>query len=228
MLVQTWAEVIASSLQNLWAQVVSWLPSLIGAILVFLIGLIVAAGIASLAKRIVKTIKVDSILRKFGFEEYTKRANLELDSGHFVGEAVYWFLILAFILAASDILGFSALSSFLRDILLYVPNLAIAVLIMIATVVVAHIVRHLVRASVMGARLHAAKFLSSSAWWAVMIFGLLAALLQLGVAVSIINTLITGLIAMLALAGGLAFGLGGKDSAARFMQTVQEELGGRR
>ncbi|MEK9170126.1 MAG: hypothetical protein AAB674_00575 [Patescibacteria group bacterium] len=224
MLIQNWTDVLVSSLQNLWLQMVNWLPSFVGAVLVFLVGLIVAAGLASLAEKLVSVMRLDSLLRKLGLEEYSKRANIELNSGHFVGEIVYWFLILAFLLAASDILGFFALSSFLRDVLLYVPNLVIAVLIMVVAVVVGNLARHLVRASVLGARLHAAKFLGSAAWWSVVVFGMLAALVQLGIAVSIINTVITGLIAMVSLAGGLAFGLGGKDYAAYLLGELRNEI----
>lgn len=226
MLIQSWTDVIVSSLQNLWTQVLAWLPSLIGAMLVFVVGLVVAAGLGSLVERVVAALKVDALLRKLGMEEYTKRANVELNSGHFLGQLVYWFMLLAFLLAASDILGFFALSSFLRDVLLYIPNVVIAVLIMLAALLVANLAKGLVKASVMSARLHAAKFLGSAAWWTVMVFGGLAALVQLGIAVSIINTLITGFIAMLALAGGLAFGLGGRDYAAHLMGKLQKEMEG--
>ena len=71
----------------------------------FVVGLVVAAGLGSLVERIVATLKVDSLLRRLGFEEYTRRANMELNSGHFLGQLVYWFMLLAFLLAASDILG---------------------------------------------------------------------------------------------------------------------------
>lgn len=227
MLIQTWTDVLVSSLQNLWLQVVSWLPNFVGAMLVFLVGLIVAAGLGSLVEKVVSALRLDSFLRKAGVEEYTKRANLELSSGHFLGQLVYWFVFLAFLLAASDILGFYALSSFLQSVLSYLPNLVIAVLIMLASLVVANLAQHLVTASVMSARLHAVKFLGSASWWVVMVFGGLAALVQLGIAVSIINTLITGLIAMVSLAGGLAFGLGGRDYAAHLIQKLQNELEGR-
>ena len=226
MLIQTWTDVLVGSLQNLWFQVANWLPSLIGATLVFVVGLIVAAGLSSLVERVLGAVKLDNLLRRLGVEEYTRRANLELNSGHFLGQLVYWFMALAFLLAASDILGFFALSSFLRDVLIYLPNLVIAVLIMLAALVIANLTMQLVRASVMGAKLHAAKFLSSASWWVIIIFGGLASLVQLGIAVSIINTLITGFIAMMALAGGLAFGLGGKDYAAHLLGKLQNELEG--
>jgi hypothetical protein len=222
MLVQSWTDVLVSSLQNLWVQVLGWLPSLVGALVVFVVGLIVAAGLGSLVEKVVTALKIDNLLRKLGMEEYTRRANIELNSGYFLGRVVYWFLVLAFLLAASDILGFAALSVFLRDVLLYVPNLVVAVLILVATFVVAHILSGLVRASAMSARLRAAKFLGAATWWAVVVFGGLTSLSQLGVATALINTVITGLVAMLALAGGLAFGLGGKDYAAHLVKKLEE------
>lgn len=225
MLIQTWTDVLVGSLQGLWLQVASWLPNLIGALLVFLVGLIVAAGLGSLVEKVVAAFRLDSFLRKAGVEEYTKRANMELNAGHFLGELVYWFMLLAFLLAASDILGFYALSSFLQSVLAYLPNIVIAVLIMAASLVVANLAQHLVRASVLSARLHAVKFLGSAAWWVVMVFGGLAALAQLQIAVS--QTLIQGLVAMVALAGGLAFGLGGRDYAAHLIQKLQDELEGK-
>ena len=227
MLIQTWTDVLVGSLQTLWLQVASWLPNLIGALLVFLVGLVVAAGLGSLVEKVISAFRVDSFLRKAGVEEYTKRANLELNSGHFLGELVYWFMFLVFLLASSDILGFFALSSFLQSVLAYLPNLVIAVLIMLSSLVVANLAQHLVRASVMSARLHAVKFLGSAAWWTVMVFGGLASLAQLEIAASIINTLVTGLIAMVSIAGGLAFGLGGRDYAAHLIQKLQNELEGK-
>lgn len=227
MLIQTWTDVLVSSLQNLWLQIASWLPAFIGSMLVFIVGLIVAAGLSSLIEKVIGAIKLDSLLRKFGVEEYTKRADLELNSGYFFGQLVYWFIALAFLLAASDILGFAALSLFIESILMYLPNLVIAVLIMLAALVMANLAMHLVRSSVMSASLNSAKFLGSAAWWVIMVFSGLAALMQLGIAVTIINTLVTGFIAMMALAGGLAFGLGGKDYAAHLLGKLQEELEGK-
>ena len=84
--------------------------------------------------------------------------------------------------------------------------------------------KNLIQASVKSARLHHAGFLGSLAWWSVMVFGLLAALTQLGIAVSIINSLVTGFVAMLALAGGIAFGLGGKDLAADLLSKLRNRL----
>ncbi|MEE8131636.1 MAG: hypothetical protein V3T98_01160, partial [Candidatus Paceibacterota bacterium] len=223
MIIQNWTDVVVGSLQNLWGTVAGFLPSLIGALIIIIIGLIVAAVLASLVERLIGALKIDSLLKTLRLSPYFERAGLQMNAGRFLGRLVYWFLVIAFILAASDILGFWALSGFLTDVLLYIPNIIIAVLIMLAAVVLGSFLRSLVRSSVTASKLHASKFLGTLTWWSVIVFGLLAALTQLGIAVAIINTLITGLIAMIALAGGIAFGLGGKDYAASLIEKLKRE-----
>ena len=224
MLIESWVNVLRASLQNLWLTVAGFLPSLLGALLVFIVGLIVAAVLDRVVERLIYYLKLDAVLRKLGVEQYLHRANLTLDSGHFVGKIVYWFFVLAFLLAASDILGFFTLSGFIRDVLSYVPDILVAIMILLSALMIATFLRKLVMASVMSAQIHGAKGLAMVTWWVVMIFGLLTALVQLGVAVNIINTVITGLIAMMAIAGGLAFGLGGKEYASKLLQRVEDEI----
>lgn len=223
MVIQNWVDVMLRSLENLWMLFIGFLPSLIGALVVIIVGLIVAAIVERIVERLVFYLKVDSLLKRFGVEEYLQRAHITLNSGHFLGRVAYWFLVLAFLLAASDILGFGTLSSFINNVLTYIPNVLVAVLILLASIVVANFLRGLVKASIMSARLHAAKALGTITWWVVVIFGFSTAMLQIGVAVSVINTMITGLIAMFALAGGLAFGLGGKEYASHLLDRLREE-----
>lgn len=204
----------------------AFLPNLIGAVVIFIVGLVVAAVLQRIVERVVYLLKIDSILRGAGVEPYFEQANIKLNVGHFVGKVVYWFIAIVFLIAASDILRFEAFSFFLRDTLIpFIPNVLVAVLIVLASLVAANFLRRLVIASVSGARMHHAKGLGTLTWWVVFVFGFLSALLQIGVAVGIINTLITGIIAMLALAGGLAFGLGGKERAARFLEKMSNDMG---
>jgi hypothetical protein len=222
MTVQSWTDIVVVSLQNLWAGVVNFIPTLVGALVVLLVGLIVAFGVGTAIEKIFEAVKLDAFLSRLGVGHFFERANLKLRASYFLGRLVYWFVTVAFLLAASDILGLGALSGFLQDVLGYLPNVILAVLILLAAVVVANFVRHVVRASVLGARLHAARFLGTLSWWSVIVFGFLAALVQLNVAVSIINSIVTGVIAMLALAGGLAFGLGGRDYAAYLVNKLRD------
>jgi hypothetical protein len=224
MTLQDWTGSIAVSLVDMWGGFIGFLPSLIGALVVLIIGLLVAAGLGALVERIISAVKLDSLLQKAGTERYFKKAGINLNAGKFFGKLTYWFILIAFFLATADILRFNALSSFLKSVLLYIPNVVVAALIMLAAVVVAGFLKKLVLASVKSAGFGGASFLSALAWWAVVIFGLLAALTQLGIAVTIINTLVTGFVAMIALAGGIAFGIGGKEYAADLLNRFRKQV----
>lgn len=209
-----WTDVITQSLQNAWVIVVNFLPSLIGALIVLIVGLLVASLLRTVFEKIIAALRLDTVLRKLGLETFLQRGGLRLDSAKFIGALVYWFFVVVVVLATSDILGLWGLSSFLNEVLFYFPNVIVAVLIMVAAILIANFLRSIVRASVLSAKLHASKFLGTLTWWVLVIFGFLAALLQLGVATELIQSVVIGIIAMFALAGGLAFGLGGKEYAS--------------
>jgi hypothetical protein len=159
-------------------------------------------------------VKLDTFLVHLGLAPHFERAGLRLRGARFLGQLVFWFIAIAFLRAASDGLGLGALSDFLRSVVAYMPNVFAGVLIMLASVVLANFLKRVISSSVLSARLHAAQFLGTLSWWSVVVLGFLATLQQLQVGVAIINIMVTGLIAMLALAGGLAFGLGGREYAA--------------
>ena len=224
MFVQTWADIIAFSLQNLWGGFLAFLPNLLGALIILIVGLVIAAGLGKIVEKLFDALKVDRLLEQLGLDKILDRADIRLHSGHFLGALVQWFFAIVTLLAVSDVLGLAAFSDFLQQVLLYAPNIAIAVLIMLAGVVVAAFASRLVRASVLAARLHSARFLGALTKWAVLIFAFLATLSQLGIAGALVNTLIMGFVAMLALAGGLAFGLGGRDAAAAWLEKLKSEV----
>jgi len=220
-------DIILSSLETLWLSFVGFLPTLLAALIVFIIGWLIAIALGKLANRVIRAIKLDALLTKIGFKRALARAKLKLDSGKFFEELVKWFFIIVFLMAAVDILGLYQVSEFLKGILYYIPNIVVAAVVLLAAVIIANFLQKLVRASVEAAGLHGAGFISGITRWAVLVFGFIAALSHLGIAVTLINTLVMGLIAMLALAGGLAFGLGGKDQAARFLEKLKRDIEGR-
>jgi len=221
---QDWAYLVTNYLQSIWVGFLEGAVMVVGALIVFLIGLVVASLFGTLVERLVQVVKLDNLLQKLGVGEYVERAGMSLNSPKFFKKIVYWVFVIVFLVAASDILKLYSLSAFLNSILLYVPNVIVAVLIMLAAFVLAHFLRGVVRASVKASKLHGAGFLGSLTWWSVVIFGFLSALDQLGIAVGIINVLVTGVIAMLALAFGLAFGLGGKDYAAYLLNKFKDQM----
>lgn len=224
--VQTWGEVITASLQLVWTGFIAFLPKLLLAIIIFLIGWFVAVLLGKFAAQIIRTIRIDQILERVGFKKKLEKADLKLDSGRFFGELVKWFFIIVFLMAATDILGLPQITDFLERVLLYIPHLLVAILILLAAVLIANFLEKLVRASVETAGLRSANFLAAVSKWAIMIFALLAALLQLGIVPSLIQTVFTGLVAALAISVGLAFGLGGKDLASQILSKIKKDVSG--
>ncbi len=222
--VQTWGEAITLSLLGLWERFVNFLPSLVGAILVFVAGWIVAVALGKVVEHIVKMIKIDDVVEKAGTKARFKKAGVELNIAKFFGGLVKWFLVLVFLMAATDILKLGQVTSFLNSIVLYLPNVVVAAVILAVAFLVGNFVFAVVRGSTKVAGIVSATLLATVAKWAIVVFGFLAALIQLGIASSLINTLFIGLVAMLALAGGLAFGLGGKDEAAAILKKIRQEI----
>ena len=227
-LIQGWSNITLDALRNLWIQALGVLPLILGALIVFVIGLIVASVLEMVVIKVVRLLKLDSLLIRSGVEEYLKRGGLRVDAGKFFGKIIYWFVVLASVLAASDILNFYAFSNFLNSILIYIPNIIVAVLILLAALIIAGFLKSIIKVSVAGAQLEGAGFLASLAWWTIVIFGLLAALMQLGIASNLFNIIISGIVAMIALAGGIAFGLGGKDYASHLLSKMRDQLENKR
>lgn len=226
MILQTWGDVIVMSLQQSWAAVANFVPLFIGALVVFVIGWVVAVALGKLVEQVVRALRVDALLSQLEVEKALERGGIRLNSGVFVGALVKWFLIIVFLLAAVNILGLSQVSDFLTQVLFYLPNVVVAALILVIALKVAEVVERATRSSVEAAGMRGA-IVGVVARWAIWIFAVVAALQQLGVATILLQTLMTGLVAMLAIAFGLAFGLGGKEAAASFIERVRREVSGR-
>jgi small-conductance mechanosensitive channel len=224
MFVQTWGDTIVASLQNLWAVVLVFLPSLIVALIVIIVGWVVAAALGRVVWQIVAAVHADQLFEKLNFKKPLERAGLKLNTGKFLGELVKWFLILVFFMAAADILGLTEVTSFLQLVISYIPNIIVAVLILLAGAAFATFMQKLVRAGADSAELSHAGFVGSIAKWSILVFALFAAMDQLGVARTFIVTLLQGFVAMIAIAGGLAFGLGGQNAARSFLDKLRDEI----
>jgi hypothetical protein len=222
--VQTWGEAITMSLIGLWERFVSFLPSLLGALLVFFFGLIVAIALGKVAEKFIALLRIDQIIGKMSFGEKFKEAGINIKISKFFGELVKWFLVLVFLMASTDILGLTQVSEFLNSVIIYVPNIVIATIILSVAFLLGNFVFHTVRSSSKVAGIMSASFLAIIAKWSIIIFGLLAALIQLGIATSLVNTIFIGLVAAFSIAFGLAFGLGGKEEAALLLKKIREDL----
>lgn len=219
MFVENWGAVFTQSLQGVWYGVIDFVPNLIIAIVIFAVGWILASLIEKLVESLFRAFKIDAALKSAGLEDIVKRAGHNLNSGKFVGALVKWFVIVVFLIASFDILHLTEVNMFLKDVVLsYLPQVIIAVLVLMVAVVVAEAVQKLVIASARAAHVKSAVILGKTAKWAIWIFAILTALYHLGIAPALVQTLFMGIVVAAALAAGLAFGLGGKEVAGRMLE----------
>jgi len=219
-----WGQAVLNPLQDIWYRFVIFLPNLVGALLILLIGWIVAVGLDRLVVQILKQLKLDSALNKLGANNLFKKAGANFEASDFIGALVKWTVLLVSFLAAADVLGLSKITDFLNQILNYIPNIFVAVFILMLGVLAANFFAHVIRGAVGAARLRTANFLAAVTKWIIWIFSILVALNQLGIAASIIDRLVTAIFLMIALAGGLAFGLGGQKAASHTLEELQKDM----
>ncbi len=225
MILDTWGQVLNTSFQNLWAGVVMFIPNLIVALVILAIGWAIGAAIGKAIAHLVKAIKFDEALNRAGFGDFVKKSGLNLNSGHFLGSLVKYFIIIVFLIASFDVLGLNQVTAFLQQVVIgYLPQLIIAVLILLVGAVVGDVLSRIVVASARTASLSQANFLGTVSRWAVWVFAILVALSQMGIAGAFIQTLFTGFVVAVSLALGLSFGLGGQAAAAKAIEKVQSEI----
>jgi small-conductance mechanosensitive channel len=225
MLLQNWGEIFSQSLVGLWYGFIGFLPGLVGAIVLFLLGWLVGSVIGKVVTQIFTVLKVDKLFDSAGATDFMNHAGLRLNVSGFIGGLVKWFVIIVFLMAALQIVGLTQVNDFLREaVLYYLPKVIIASLVLVIATILADAMRKLVRASAQAANVRSAKMLGSITLYAIWGFALIIALSELGIATAFMQILFTGFIAALAIALGLSFGLGGKDAAARVIENVREDM----
>lgn len=228
MLLNTWGEVLTLSFQNLWVGIVNFVPNLVVAIIVLILGWLIGALFGRAIWQVFKSLKVDDALRRAGLESFLRRGGVDLDSGAFVGGLVKWFVIVIFLVAALDVLGLSQVNFFLQDVVLgYLPRVLAAALVLLVAGVIGDITGRVVITTAKTAGVESAHFAGAIAKWAIWVFAILVALSQLGIAAAFSQTLFTGIVIAVSLALGLSFGLGGQETASRFIEKLRGEMSGK-
>jgi hypothetical protein len=213
-------QTLLASLNNGAAVVVSFVPKILAGTIVLLIGIIIASILKQIVLGIFKALKIEGLLKKYGVPE----ARQEFSWSNIFSEIVRWFVIIIFLLPTADIWGLPRVVTILNEFLLYLPNVFVAAIIAVVGFMLGSLAHDLILASVKGVSANSANSIASVTRWAVNVFVILAILNQLGVATDLIRILFTGFVAMLAIAGGIAFGLGGQTSAKDVIEELRKRL----
>ena len=220
-MIQDWGILTLIALQNLWQGFLDLVPLLLGALIVFIIGWFISSGIGRVIAEILRRIKFNQIFETGGWKGVLEKAEIKVNPAEFIGAIFKWVLVIVFLLIAVEILGLEQFSAFLVGVLGYLPNVIVAVLIFVVTVIIADIVEKIVRAGVGGIKTGYARVAGTIAKWAIWVFAIFAILIQLRIAQSLLLTLFQGLVALIVIAGGIAFGLGGKEVAAELLRDLK-------
>lgn len=200
---------------------------IIVALAIFILGWIIGAFVGSIVEKIFKKINVDSALRRAGVDKPLQRGGVALNSGYFVGALVKWFIIIVFLISSFQILGLVQVTYFLEQVVIaYLPQVIIAVLILLVAVVVGDVMQRIVRSSAAAAHVRSANLLGAITKWVIWVFAVLTVLVQLGIGADLIRILFTGIVVAGAIAFGIAFGLGGQTHASQLIEKLKREVGG--
>ena len=205
----------------MWHEIMLAAPSILFAIAILIVGFIVGGFGKKVVMHILEKLRVDEAIKKTGAQVIVERAGYTLNTGVFLGTLVKWFVVTVFFVVALDAVNLHMATEFLRDMVLgYLPRVFVATVILFGAIILAHVVEKGVVAAAKSARFHASEFLGRFAKIAILTSAVLAALSQLQIATALVEMLFGGIVFALALALGLAFGLGGKDAAARYIDSV--------
>ena len=224
MIIRDWSVITFNALQDTWQGFLLFLPRLIGAIIVFIFGWFLATFLGRFVAEILKKLTFNKFFERKGWRDALEKAELKVNPAEFVGGIFKWILVIVFLLASVDILGFKEFAVILSSIVAWLPNLIVAILIFVVAVILTDILEKIIKASVKKMGIGYVGFIGTAVRWAIYIFAFLAIVDQLGVARNIVNTFVMGFVGMISLAFGLAFGLGGKDAAAQLIEDLKRKI----
>ena len=224
----TYSEWSLSVIQPFLQQFISFIANLVLAIIVFIIGYLISVGIGRLITEILKSIRFNKLFEKEGWRRALQRANVEVNPSEFIGGIFKWVFVIVALLIAVDVLRLTSFAGFLSQVLNYVPNVIVAVLVFVVAIVISDFVEKLVRVTIEKLKVGYGYIAASIVKWAIWVFAFFLILGQLLPNNPLVVTLYTGIVygavGALALGIGLAIGLGGKSTAEKIISDIHRKI----
>jgi len=225
--VTDWGQAILTSFTSALALVFAFIPKLIGFLVIMLVGWLVAKALGKAVTFLLRKVGFDNFANRIGLTRFDQRMGVHLDPADLLGQIVFWFIILIFLVPAFDTLGLTSVTGILNELIAYIPNVFVAILILFLGVLLATIVADIVRGATATAGIGNPNVFAAISRWAIILFAALMALTQLQIATALVVELFGAIVFGTALAFGLAFGLGGRDAAKRLIESSESALGNR-
>ena len=219
---------IFEPVREMLTRIMAYLPVLFGALLILLVGWVIARLIRWLVDSVLKAIHFDTLADKAGISEVLRKGELELTARKLISGLVYWLVIIMVLVMAVNALGLPKASDILSNLFAYVPNVIAALLVLVVAMFLASFLSGIVMIGAVNANLPRPQLLAGISRWAIIIFAVTISLTQLGIAPVLVTATFNIILGGIVLALALAFGLGGKDAAARYIEEVRERRGGKK
>ena len=216
--INAWGAALTTSLATALSLFLGAIPRIIGFLVILIIGWIISSALAAAVAALLRAVKFNVMAQNSGIQGFINNMGLRTDASGLLANIVKWFVRLIVLVVAFDALGLPAVSQVLQQFLLWIPNLVVAVVVLVIAGLAANALSNLVRGATAQAGFDNPDLLATIARVAVWAFGIVVAVNQIGIAQELVNTLFMGFIGALALAAGLAFGLGGRDTAGQIVQ----------
>ncbi len=211
-------DMFINSLNQFWLQLVNFVPKLLAVVVILFFGWLLAKIARAAVKRTLELMQFDKFAQKSGLEAFMNHSSLNLSLSGIISHVVYWLVILIFIITGSNMLGLNEVSVLLQQLASYLPHIIVAILVLIFGTLLARFVNRLVFAWLYGIKFERALEISTSVEYGIQILAIFVALEQLGIGTQLINSLFIIVFGALFLALAIAFGLGGKDWAAKVIE----------
>ena len=222
--VTNWGQAILIALANALNLILTFIPRLFGFAIILLVGWLIATLVSKAVTLLLRKVGFDRMSERIGLNRFEERMGVKMDSAGILGKIVFWFILLIFLVPAADALGVPAVSNVLNELVAYIPNVFVAILVLFLGALAGTVVADLVRGTAASAKVGNPNLFANLARYAILGFAVLIALEQLQIAPTLLNELFGALVAAVAIAFGLAFGLGGQETARKWLNRGESTM----
>jgi len=219
-----WQVVLIEPAKTVLSQIGIFLSNLLLVIIILIVGWIIAKLIKTLVTKLLRSLKIDDIAERIQLDDILAKGGIKYSLSELIGAICYWLALLVTFVVAINAIGLTIAADLLNRIVLYVPNIIAAIFILILGMFVSALLSNIVQTAASNAGLFQAKFLGKVAEIVVIVFAVAITMEQLGIGAKIIELVVSIILASLGLSFALAFGLGCKDMAGKFLADFVEKL----
>ncbi|MFD0914535.1 MAG: mechanosensitive ion channel family protein [Methylophilus sp.] len=216
-------DIFLSSLNQFWVELVNFVPKLLAVVVILFFGWLVAKLVRIGVKRLLEITQFDAFAKRSGLESFMRSANFNVTLSGIISQVIYWLVILLFVITCANSLGMTEVAMLLRELASYLPHIIVAILVVIFGTLFARFINRLVFAWLHSIKFEQALIISTSAEYCIQILAIFIGLEQLGIGMQLIHALFIIVFGAVFLALAIAFGLGGKDWAAKVIEQADQK-----